>query len=188
MNINNEIKIIGGKWKRRKINFLGKERNLRPTISRIKETLFNWLDPYIVNFKCLDCYAGSGSLSLEALSRQAHSVTLLEKNYKIVNQLKKVFIDFKINNGKIIYTDTLFWLKKKGIPYDLIFIDAPFYKNMVEKTIYLLEKNQWLSNQSLIYVECESKLKKIHIPSNWYVYREKHTKKITFRLYFRKNL
>lgn len=183
----NQIRIIGGRWKNKKISFLIKEDGLRPTIERIRETLFNWLDPYIVNLRCLDCYTGSGALSLEALSRKADCVTLLEINSKIIYNLKKVFLNLGIYNIQLINTNTLFWLMNKGHPYDLVFIDPPFYKGMVEKTIFLLDKYKWLSTKSFIYVEHESKIEYLAVPRKWSIHKEKSTKNIVFRLYLYKN-
>jgi len=82
------IRIIAGKHRGRKLPVLMAE-GLRPTTDRVKETVFNWLMPYIQDAKCLDCFAGSGSLAFEAMSRGAKEVTLLELNKAAVNQLKK---------------------------------------------------------------------------------------------------
>ena len=87
-NAKGEVRIIAGLWRGRKLPVLNAE-GLRPTGDRVKETLFNWLMPYIVDSHCLDCFAGSGSLGFEALSRQAKQVTFLELDKTVANQLKK---------------------------------------------------------------------------------------------------
>lgn len=107
-----KIRIIGGKWKRQKIKVIP-NKNIRPTTDRMRETLFNWLNNKIVGSKCLDCYAGSGILSLEAISRNANFVTLLDSKYDIYKNLKKIFFKFSIKNKLIVCTDTFSWLKKK---------------------------------------------------------------------------
>ena len=83
-----EVRIIAGLWRGRKLPVLNAE-GLRPTGDRVKETLFNWLMPYIHQAECLDGFAGSGSLGFEALSRQAKKVTFLELDKTVANQLKK---------------------------------------------------------------------------------------------------
>ena len=96
-NAKGEVRIIAGLWRGRKLPVLNAE-GLRPTGDRVKETLFNWLMPYIVNSHCLDCFAGSGSLGFEALSRQAKQITFLELDKTVANQLKKKFANAKNNN------------------------------------------------------------------------------------------
>jgi len=86
--MNGSIRIIGGKWRGRKLSVLDKQ-GLRPTTDRVKETLYNWLMPVIQSSVCLDCFSGSGSLGFEAASRGAQNVTLLEKDKQVANQLKK---------------------------------------------------------------------------------------------------
>lgn len=147
-------KIISGKWKGYKIR-IPKNSNIRPTLGRIKETLFNWLNLNIKYSNCLDCFSGSGSLGIEALSRKANFVTFLEKcnNHakNIVNNLTKL----NITNAKVINIDTIKFLKKRGTPYNIIFIDPPFKKKLVKKTIFFLEKNNWIEKNSYIYIESE---------------------------------
>ena len=82
-----QIRIIAGQWRGRKLP-VPDSPGLRPTTDRIRETLFNWLAPYIVDARCLDCFAGSGALAIEALSRYAASATLLEKDRAVAHQLQ----------------------------------------------------------------------------------------------------
>ena len=95
-NAKGEVRIIAGLWRGRKLPVLNAE-GLRPTGDRVKETLFNWLMPYIVDSHCLDCFAGSGSLGFEALSRQAKQVTFLELDKKCGKPIKEKFANAKNN-------------------------------------------------------------------------------------------
>lgn len=83
-----QIRIIGGQWRGRKLP-VPNSAGLRPTTDRVRETLFNWLAPVIQGARCLDCFAGSGALGLEALSRYAGSATLLEFERPVAQQLEK---------------------------------------------------------------------------------------------------
>lgn len=185
----NKIKIIGGKWKNYKIHLLKNNSYLRPTTSKARKTLFNWLNNNYQLFNyynCLDCYAGSGALSLEAMSYRAQYATCLESDKRIAFQLKKNIKRLKVKNIKVIITDTNLWLKKKSIMnYDLVFIDPPFSKfKLLNKTIKLLEKYQWLSEKSFIYIE-NSIDNILKVPTNWKIFRKKITKNVIYSLYLK---
>lgn len=119
-----EVRIIAGLWRGRKLPVLNAE-GLRPTTDRVKETLFNWLMMDIAESRCLDCFAGSGSLGIEALSRQAQAVVFLEKFANAANQLKKNLQALKTEKGKVFNTDSLLFLAQKNseAPFDIVFID-----------------------------------------------------------------
>ena len=112
-NAKGEVRIIAGLWRGRKLPVLNAE-GLRPTGDRVKETLFNWLMPYIVDSHCLDCFAGSGSLGFEALSRQAKQVTFLELDKTVANQLKKNLQTLKTTSeqAQVINQNSLEFLKQ----------------------------------------------------------------------------
>lgn len=180
---NKKITIIGGKFRGFKLSVIN-NIELRPTISLMRETLFNWLSIFIKNAKCLDCFSGSGALSFEAISRGAYHVTLIEKNYKISKELKKNLKKLKIkNNVKIINTDILTWIKKSNNIFNIIFIDPPFKKNLIPKTIKILEKNICFQKNTCIYIESEKNNINFKIPYNWKLYKEKISKRVIYRLY-----
>ncbi|MBL0710358.1 MAG: 16S rRNA (guanine(966)-N(2))-methyltransferase RsmD [Colwellia sp.] len=175
------IRLIAGKHRGRKLPVLMAE-GLRPTTDRVKETVFNWLMPYMHNSRCLDCFAGAGSLGFEALSRGAEYVTLIELNKAAVQQLtanKKVL---KANNVKIQHGDTLAFLTNKpNQTFDVVFIDPPFRQNLVSKTAQLLTQG-WLSKQALIYVEMEKEGEQV-LPDSWQLLKEKIAGQVAYRLY-----
>ncbi|QCI24687.1 16S rRNA (guanine(966)-N(2))-methyltransferase RsmD [Buchnera aphidicola (Rhopalosiphum padi)] len=179
---NGKVHIIAGKLKGKKI-FIKNNLNIRPTTNRIRETLFNWLSVYIKNARCLDCFAGSGSLGIEAVSRDAKFVTLLEIEKKTVLSLKDNIKRLNISNLEIIHTNTLDWLKKNKQPYDIIFIDPPYNQKLVDQTLFLLEKKKWMKKKSLIYIEKE-KNHSFVISKNWTLYKKKTTNRISCYLYF----
>lgn len=180
-----QIRIIAGKHRGRKLPVL-LANGLRPTTDRVKETVFNWLMPYINNANCLDCFAGSGGLGFEALSRGAKNVTLVELNKSAAKQLSSNKALLKADNMNIINDDALAYLssnltKNTEEKFDVVFIDPPFRKALVEQTVKLLNQNN-LADQALIYVEMESEGKQA-IPSNWQLLKEKVAGQVVFQLY-----
>lgn len=179
-----KVRIIGGKWRGRRLPVLAGP-GLRPTTDRVRETLFNWLAPMIQGCRCLDCFAGSGVLGLEALSRYAAAATLLESEQHVVRQLISNLDLLKAENGQVIHTDTLNWLTQLGQPYDLVFLDPPFRRGLLAASAHLLEQKNWLADEAWIYVETEVENIAIDFPTNWQLHREKTAGQVVYRLYIR---
>lgn len=181
----NQLRIIGGVWRGRKLSFPDVD-GLRPTGDRIRETLFNWLAPDIKGAHCLDLFAGSGALGLEALSRGAASSLLLEKHAGAAQQLKTNLQLLQADNGRVEQVDSLQWLNQQqpSHPYDIIFIDPPFALNLWEPIATALEAHHWLSDEAIIYLEA---LRDSHLqlPAHWQLYRDKQAGQVSFRLYHR---
>jgi len=148
------IRIIGGKWRRRRLNFAPAE-GLRPTGDRIRETLFNWLAPDIQGANCLDLFAGSGALSFEALSRGAASCTAIDNNPQVIAQLRANQSDLGAENLQLVQADARDYLihRQPEIPFDIVFLDPPFDHNLHNAISLLLAKNGWLADSALIYCE-----------------------------------
>ncbi|MTD29088.1 16S rRNA (guanine(966)-N(2))-methyltransferase [Erwinia sorbitola] len=179
-----QIRIIGGQWRGRKLP-VPDSAGLRPTTDRVRETLFNWLAADIQQAKCLDCFAGSGALGLEALSRHAASATLLELERPVAQQLEKNLATLGAKGGRVVNTNTLQFLAQKGDEHQLVFIDPPFRKGLLEQTASLLESNGWLSDGALVYVESEVEHGIPPVPVNWQLHREKIAGQVAYRLYIR---
>jgi 16S rRNA (guanine966-N2)-methyltransferase len=177
------IRIIAGKHRGRKLPVLMAE-GLRPTTDRVKETLFNWLMPYIHNAHCLDCFAGAGSLGFEALSRGAVKVTLIELNKAAAKQLLANKQLLKSNDVIVCNDNALNYLKAPtSDKFDLVFIDPPFRQNLISNTCELLESD-WLTEQALIYIEMEAEGNQ-PLPENWLLLKEKIAGQVAYRLYQR---
>ncbi|HGO5823887.1 16S rRNA (guanine(966)-N(2))-methyltransferase RsmD [Mannheimia glucosida] len=178
-----EVRVIAGLWRGRKLPVLNAE-GLRPTTDRVKETLFNWLMHDIAHSRCLDCFAGSGSLGIEALSRQAQAVVFLEKFANAANQLKKNLQALKSEQGSVIHTDTLAYLAQKnnGEPFDIVFIDPPFHQGFVPQVISLLAENNWLAPNAILYVETEKNHPPLELPQGWQILKEKTAGMVVSRL------
>ncbi len=177
-----QIRIIGGKWRGRKLPVRNSE-GLRPTTDRIKETLFNWLMPVIRDARCLDCFAGSGSLGFEALSRFASHVTFIELDKQNAQLISENKTRLQADTANIINGDSMAVLNQVGSPFDVVFIDPPFRKGLLDETLSLLEKNQWLADESWIYVESEAESPLTNIPANWQLHREKIAGQVAYRLF-----
>jgi len=178
-----QIRIIGGQWRGRKLP-VPNSPGLRPTTDRVRETLFNWLAPVIQGARCLDCFAGSGALGLEALSRYAGSATLLEFERPVAQQLEKNLALLQ-GKGTVVNTNTLGWLAGNGQPFDVVFLDPPFRKGLLAETVTLLEQQGWLADEAWIYVEAEAESAAADVPANWQLHREKVAGQVAYRLYVR---
>lgn len=175
------IRIIAGKHRGRKLPVLMAD-GLRPTTDRVKETLFNWLIPYIQDSRCLDCFAGAGSLGFEAVSRGAKEVTMFELNKAAAKQLKANAQLLKIDNAEICQGDTLALLGQTPTPHDIVFVDPPFRQGLTEKTLSILLKG-WLADKAIVYVETESERPLTDVPNNWQLLKEKVAGQVAYRLY-----
>jgi len=122
-----QVRIIGGNWRSRRIGFPDRP-GLRPTPDRVRETLFNWLGQDLSGYRCLDLYAGSGVLGLEALSRGASHVTLIDRDAVVAQALKNSAEALNASGFRIICSDALKFLHQAATRerYDLIFLDPPF--------------------------------------------------------------
>ncbi|MGK7287600.1 16S rRNA (guanine(966)-N(2))-methyltransferase [Buttiauxella agrestis] len=179
-----QIRIIGGQWRGRKLP-VPDSPGLRPTTDRVRETLFNWLAPSMVDATVLDCFAGSGALGLEALSRYASRATLLEMDCNVSQQLQKNLVTLKAANAKVVNTNTLNFLAQPGEPHTIVFVDPPFRKGLLDETLALLESNGWLADEALIYVESEVENGMPALPASWSLHREKVAGQVAYRLFSR---
>lgn len=180
----NRLRIIGGQWGSRQLPFPDVE-GLRPTTDRVRETLFNWLMPYVPGAHVLDAFAGSGALGFEALSREAQSAILLEKNKKAAQRLMDNAHTLNAN-ALVRHTDTLNWLLKSDEVFDLIFLDPPFNKGLLPNCIQAIKDNGLLAPDGWIYIESESELSDLNIPAEWHLHREKKAGQVKLRLFQRR--
>ena len=121
---NNEVRIIGGQWRGRKLRFPDRA-GLRPTLGRVRETLFNWLAPSIRGARCLDLYAGSGALGFEALSRGAAEVTFVERDRKAAAALN-ANVALLEAPATVLQMPAERFLATSSERFDLILFDPPF--------------------------------------------------------------
>lgn len=180
----NTIRIIGGTHRSRKIIFPDKEE-LRPTGDRTKETLFNWVQCKIDTAVCLDLFAGSGALGIEALSRGAQEVVFVEKNPFIAAALSNNIEMLKLTRCKVCQIDALRWVASNKInrKFNLVFLDPPFQSGLLSKSCSVLEKSVLLAKDCLIYIEQARPIAMGGVPSAWSLKKESKIGKVFSYLY-----
>ncbi|MBE8214841.1 MAG: 16S rRNA (guanine(966)-N(2))-methyltransferase RsmD [Endozoicomonadaceae bacterium] len=176
------VRIIGGAWKGRRL-MMAKNALVRPTLNHMRETLFNWLMPDIHSARCLDAFAGSGALGIEALSRGAKEVVFLEKSKPIFNQLQSNIKALRnISTDQVIRADAVKWLHESiAQPFDIIFLDPPFYTDLLMPLCQAIQQYGWVKAGAFIYLEHEIETS-VCLPENWVIYKEKCTARFSAKL------
>lgn len=126
---------------------------MRPTSDRVRETLFNWLQDRVAGARCLDLFAGSGALGLEALSRGAAEVTFVESHRQAARSLRELLAAWQAPNGRVRDGDALGVLAGAAQPMDLVFLDPPFAAGLLKPVAAALTAGGWLADGALVYVE-----------------------------------
>jgi len=147
------VRIIGGRWRGRKLK-VGEGEGLRPTPDRVRETLFNWLQPVLDGARCLDLFAGSGALGFEALSRGADSVVMVENNPSLAALLREQAVYLGATSAHISHADALAWLNGETRSFDIVLLDPPFSDSLLEQACARLFDRRLLVDGALIYMEC----------------------------------
>jgi len=181
---NNQVRIIAGKWRGRKITF-DESEGLRPTSNRIRETLFNWLAPYIEQSKCLDLFAGSGALGLEALSRGAKEVYFIDNNRNTVKKLQATLEKLSAQNSHVYFANTLQFIEEKDISdFDIFFVDPPYSTLSLSDIAEALEQALG-QKSSRIYYESYQAIDPKKLLPNWHIEKQKKAGKVYFYLIHR---
>jgi 16S rRNA (guanine966-N2)-methyltransferase len=180
--VSNKLRIIGGEWRSRQISF-DDAPGLRPTPGRVRETLFNWLQADVANSRCLDLYAGSGALGVEAASRGAKSVVQVESNAKTCQKLRDNCRLLGANQIQIVQQNVNQYLMAVGEQFDLVFLDPPFGLNMIQETSRLLNQGAWLASFAKIYIEAERGLVLSDMPSTWDLLKQKTAGDVAYYLF-----
>ena len=167
----NTLRIIGGEWRGRRIRFAGKG-GIRPTPDRVRETLFNWLAAAVPGSRCLDLFAGSGALGLEALSRGAALATFVERDRENAARLRETAALLAPERATVVQADAIAWLGGRTEPYDIAFLDPPFDAGILTESMRLLETRSWLASGAFIYVEMPAALGAPALPAGWAAHRE----------------
>ncbi len=162
----NELRIIGGRWRSRRIRFAA-QPGIRPTPDRVRETLFNWLQHEIAGSRCLDLFAGSGALGLEALSRGAAEVTFVERDRIAARHLREALALLGGANAQIKVEDARRFLEGPSAPFDIVFLDPPFGEDCLAEICAALEERGWLAGTAHIYIEAPSRGEALVLPQRW---------------------
>lgn len=174
------VRIISGQYRGRKLPVADVD-GLRPTTDRNKETLFNWLMHDLPDAHCLDAFAGSGGLGFEALSRYAGYCTFIEKDRNVANQLKTNLSTLSAS-GEVINGDAVQVLSTTDKQFDIIFIDPPFNKGLVEPVLKTILDRNLLKPDGVIYVEQEISAPSPLISERLQVVKEKKLAQVMYCL------
>lgn len=178
-----QLRIIGGRWRSRKLSFTPAQ-GLRPTTDRIRETLFNWLGPDIVDANCADLFAGSGALGLESLSRGAAHCDFVDTTRAASQQIQQHLLTLDARaHGQCHTTTAEQFLATASGPWDIVFIDPPFGMDLVNPTCALLTQRQLLREDARVYVETAADDPAVEIQPGWELHREKRAGAVIYRLY-----
>ena len=156
---------------------------LRPTPDRVRETLFNWLMPVIEGACCLDLFAGTGALGIEALSRGAAAVDFIETDARLVDSLRANLARLK-QTARVVRSDGQRFLAETDGKYDIVFLDPPFGADLWATAAQALETGSWLQSPAWIYVESPVDASPA-LPGNWQLHRESRAGAVRFALYRR---
>jgi 16S rRNA (guanine966-N2)-methyltransferase len=163
---------------------------IRPTPDRVRETLFNWLGPRVHEARCLDLFAGSGALGLEALSRGAASTVFVEQNAIATRALVSLVAEWKVQGARVERSDALQFLASAGTraadkPIDIVFLDPPFAAGLLTQSASLLEQHGWLAPQALIYLEASARDALPPLPPAWQLAKAKRAGEVGYHLFAR---
>jgi 16S rRNA (guanine966-N2)-methyltransferase len=176
------LRIVAGKWRSRLLP-VADVAGLRPTSERVRETLFNWLAPTIEGARCLDLYAGTGALGIEALSRGARSVEFVEKSRLAASTLREVIRVLEAPNAVVREADAIAFLKSGcTAPCDVVFIDPPFAADNYEELCRLLANNGWLAKGARVYLEQGLGQQVPDLPDGWLLLKEKTAGNVRYSL------
>ncbi len=152
----------------------------------MRETLFNWLAPYLSGARVLDPFTGSGAIYLEALSRGASMALALDVNANAIASLRKHLDTLNCGHGQLLQSDALRYLETQTpTAFDLVFLDPPFNKNLLQPACELLETKGWLAEHAWVYTESEALPSSLGLPGNWRLHREKQAGKVHYALWER---
>jgi 16S rRNA (guanine966-N2)-methyltransferase len=181
MATDNRIRIIGGRHRGRKLCFADLP-GLRPTGDRMRETLFNWLQPLIAGARCLDLFAGSGALGLEAASRGAGEVVMVERARQVVRQLRENVELLGLENTEVVEADGIEWLSASARPFDIVFLDPPFADRLLPLSLRLLTARGWLAPGARVYLENDAGQRLPGLPEQLVLEKSKRMGQVAFGL------
>ncbi len=177
-----EVRIIGGEWRGRKVHF-PPVASLRPTPDRVRETLFNWLQMHVHGSRCLDLFAGSGALGIEALSRGASEVTFVERDPAAAKSIEQALGLLGCARGHLVRRDAFDYLAGHAPhPFDIVFLDPPYDERWLAPACGALERGGWARDGSWIYLENAAAQGEPPLPETWVLVRSKRAGDVGYHL------
>ena len=178
------LRIIGGRHRSRRLQFpAGVE--IRPTPDRVRETLFNWLQPRMPGARVLDLFAGSGALGLEALSRGAAQVTFVEQDRRAAAAIGEVIKDWREQAAAVVCADALAWLAQPAgqAPFDIVFLDPPYDAKLLSEAAGALAANGLLAPDARVYLERRAREPLAELPEGWRELRAGRAGEVGYHLF-----
>jgi 16S rRNA (guanine966-N2)-methyltransferase len=175
------LRIIGGRWRGVPITF-PPLASIRPSPDRVRETLFNWLQMDVAGARCLDLFAGSGALGIEALSRGAAQVTFVDREPPVRRHLLETLQRLGSDDAVVVLDDAVRFLEREPPQhFDIVFLDPPFASPLLQSALDALMRG-WLAPGAFIYVECPADAPFPSLPPGWSVHRTKRAGQVGYHL------
>ncbi len=174
------VRIIGGRFRGRRIPV--PPDGVRPTPDRVRETVFNWLTPWLADTRCLDLFAGTGALGLEALSRGAAEAVFVDQDRRAADQLREMLRDLGCEAARVVVADAQRLAYAAMGCFDIVFLDPPFDTTDLQVLCKLLESSGALAEGAHIYMEMNRRQTLPQVPANWTIVREQTAGQVRFAL------
>ena len=174
------VRIIGGTWRSRRLA-VPDVAGLRPTPDRVRETVFNWLQPYIAGARCLDLFAGTGALCLEALSRGAREVVMVEQSPVALDALRQNVAALNASGARVVASDATAFLAQPAEPFDIVFVDPPFAADLVPTCLGGIAERGWVRPGGVVYIEAPRALDP-PLPAGWTLHRSQTAGQVGYHL------
>ena len=176
------LRIVAGIWRSRLLE-IADVPGLRPTAERIRETVFNWLTPHLAGARCLDLFAGTGALGLEALSRGAAEAVFVETSPLAASTLQKNIAALEATEATVRRADAVNYVQHPGTDqFDIIFLDPPFADDLHGNLCKLLNESSILAADALVYIEEDRAKPEVALPPNWQTLKTKSAGNVRYSL------
>jgi len=176
------LRIVAGIWRSRLLE-IADLPGLRPTAERIRETVFNWLAPHLAGARCLDLFAGTGALGLEALSRGAAEALFIETSPLAARTLQKNIASLQTTKATVRRADAAKFLRQPGArQFDIVFLDPPFDGDLHGDLCKLLDESSVLAAGALVYIEEDKAKPEVVLPPHWQTLKTKNAGNVRYSL------
>ena len=175
------VRIISGAWRGRRLQ-VPDVAGLRPTPDRVRETVFNWLRPWLSGACCIDLFAGTGVLCLEALSQGAARVVMVEKRPAIAASLRHSVAALAAENAEVVEADAIEYLAGPVEQFDIVFVDPPFQSDLITRSSQMIEQHGWLVSGGVAYIEAPPEMATLPIPDSWELIRSQQAGNVGYHL------
>ena len=175
------VRIIAGRWRRRLLR-VEAASGIRPTPDRVRETLFNWLGSEVEGSRCLDLFAGTGSLGFEAASRGARAVVMVEHDRPAATALERVARTLGADNVEVLCLDAVGWTPTLGERFDIVFLDPPYSGPAPEAVLARLARVDALADDCLAYLESDRGSADTELPRGWRLLHARRAGRVRYHL------